>query len=127
MREVGQCAGGVQIGLVADHGGEDEGRNRIDQRNSPFSAVLFGKDLDQAVDKDVQEVGVIALMDEDDAGRKLLQQRRVEQACEAFLLHFGKQRQSLQLGQFVRTQQHAPDFYRRRAIDCDIYQMHRDK
>ena len=47
---------------------------------------------------------MIALMDENDAGRELLQQRRVEQAREAFLRHFGKQRQTLQLRQFVSTQ-----------------------
>ena len=53
----------------------------------------------------MQEVGVIALVDKDDTGRELLQQCRIEQACEAFFLHFGKQRQSLQLGQFVGAQQ----------------------
>jgi hypothetical protein len=41
-------------------------------------------------DKDMQEVGVIALMDENDARGELLQQRCVEQAREAFLGHFGK-------------------------------------
>jgi len=51
----------------------------------------------------MQEVGVIAFTDENDPVRELLQQCRVEQAREAFLLHFGKQRQSLQLGQFVRA------------------------
>ena len=33
----------------------------MDQGNSPFAAVLLGKDLDQAIDQDVQKVGVIAL------------------------------------------------------------------
>ena len=87
---IGQCARGVQIGLVADHGGEDERRNRVDQGNSPFAAVLFGKDLDQAVDQDMQEIGVIALVDQDDAGRELLQQRCVEQALRGFPPSFRK-------------------------------------
>ena len=58
--------------------------------DSPFHAVLFSKDLDHALDKHMQEVGVVALMDENDASRELLQQRCVEQAREAFLGHFGK-------------------------------------
>ena len=55
--------------------------------STPFCSVRF---LDQAIDKYMQEVGVIALMDENDAGWELLQQRCVEQAREAFLGHFGK-------------------------------------
>ena len=105
MREVGQRAGGVQIGLVADHCGKNERRNRADQGDSPFDAVLFGEDLDQTFDNNMQEVGVIAFTDENDSIRELLQQRRIEQAREAFLFHFGKQRQGLQLDQFMRAQQ----------------------
>ncbi len=89
-RESGQCAGRIEIGLVAYHGGEDEGRDGVDQGDAPFSPVLFGKDLDQSINEDMQEVGVIALMDENDAGRELLQQRCFEQAGETFLRHFGK-------------------------------------
>src|SRR6266699_3369402 len=49
--------GGVQIGLIADHGRKDEGRDGIDQGYPQLSAILFGEDLDQAIDQDMEEVG----------------------------------------------------------------------
>jgi hypothetical protein len=71
-----QHASRVQIGLVADHGGEDESRNWIDERNSPFSVILFREDFNQSIDQHVEEMGGLTLVDQYHAGRKLLQQGR---------------------------------------------------
>ncbi|BAM90340.1 sugar ABC transporter periplasmic protein [Bradyrhizobium oligotrophicum S58] len=90
--------------MVDHHCSKYEGRYGTKQRDAPLGLVLLGVDLDEPPNQHMQEIGLISLASEPHSGGKLPQQSRAEQLLQVLLADVRKERQALQLGEFVGAQ-----------------------